>query len=128
MTLARFLAAERLHEEGLLGELRARLEVYDDGSRVARLRAPAHVRVETDPPGAALTLARYREDAAGRLVEGDRAPLTAAGDRRELEPGSYLIVAKAPGRYPTRYPFLVAAAKKPRCASFSPGRPTCPTE
>jgi eukaryotic-like serine/threonine-protein kinase len=106
VTLARFLAAERLHEEGLLRELRARLEVYDDGSHVARLRAPAHVRVETDPPGAALTLARYREDSAGRLVEGDRAPL-AAGDRRELEPGSYLIVAKAPERYPTRYPFLV---------------------
>jgi formylglycine-generating enzyme required for sulfatase activity len=64
------------------------------------------VRVETDPPGAALTLARYREDASGRLVEADRAPL-AAGGPRELEPGSYLIVAEAPGRYGTRYPFLV---------------------
>ena len=106
VTLARLLAAERLHEQTLLRELRAELDVYDDGSRAARLRAPAHVRVETEPAGATLTLARYRPDAAGRLVEADRAPL-AASERRELEPGSYLIVAEAAGRYATRYPFLV---------------------
>ncbi len=106
VTFARLEAAERLHKRGLLRELRARLDMYDDGSRAAELRAPAHVRFETDPPGAALTLARYREDPLGRLVEQDRATLPRAG-RRELEPGSYLITAEAPERYPTRYPFLV---------------------
>jgi serine/threonine protein kinase/formylglycine-generating enzyme required for sulfatase activity len=106
VTLARLLAAERLHKEGLLRELRARLHVYDDGSRAASLRAPGHIRVETEPSGAALTLARYREDARGRLVESDRAPLV-AGTSRELEAGSYLIVADAPDRATTRYPFVV---------------------
>ena len=106
VTLARLLAAERLHKRGLLRELRSRLDVYDDGSRVARLRAPAHVRIETDPPGASLTLARYREDSSRRLVEADPRPFVTA-DRRELEPASYLIVAQAPGRDTTRYPFLV---------------------
>jgi formylglycine-generating enzyme required for sulfatase activity len=84
----------------------AELEVYDDGSRLARLRAPGHVTARTEPPGAAMTLARYREDDAGRLVETDAAPL-APDERRVLPPGSYLITAEAPGRYPTRYPFLV---------------------
>jgi formylglycine-generating enzyme required for sulfatase activity len=106
VTLARLLAAERLHNAALVRELRGQLAVFDDGSRAARLHAPGHVRVETDPPGASLTLARYREDPSGRLVEGDAAPLV-AGVARELEPGSYLIVAEAPARYPTRYPLLV---------------------
>ena len=53
-----------------------------------------------------MTLARYREDDAGRLVETDAVPL-APDDRRALEPGSYLITAEAAGRYATRYPFLV---------------------
>ncbi len=113
VTLARLLAAERAHDRSLVQELRARLDVYDDGSRAAQLRAPAHVRVETEPPGATLTLARYREDAARNLIESDRAPLT-AGDRRELEPGSYLIVAEAPGRYTTRSPFVVRRGEESR--------------
>ena len=106
VTLARVLAAERLHEDASLRELRARLDVYDDGSRAASLRVLAHVRTSSEPPGAVLTLARYREDAAGRLIETDRAPL-ATGVSIPLEAGSYLIVAEAPDRYTTRYPFLV---------------------
>jgi formylglycine-generating enzyme required for sulfatase activity len=106
VTLARLLAAERLYKKTLLGALGAELDVYDDGSRRARLHAPAHVTARTDPPGAAMTLARYREDDAGRLVETDAAKM-APDDRRALEPGSYLIKAEAAGRYPTRYPLLV---------------------
>jgi formylglycine-generating enzyme required for sulfatase activity len=106
VTLARLLAAERLHKKTLLGALGAELDAYDDGSRRARLHAPGHVTARTDPPGAAMVLARYREDDAGRLVETEAAPL-APDERRALEPGSYLIMAEAAGRYPTRSPFLV---------------------
>jgi formylglycine-generating enzyme required for sulfatase activity len=106
VTLARLVSAERLHNDPLLRELRPLLGLHDDGSRAAWLGAPAHVRVQSDPPGARLTLARYREDAARRLVETDRAPLE-EGVTRELEAGSYVIVAEAPGRYGTRYPFVV---------------------
>ncbi len=110
VTLARLLAAERRHQGAFLRELRARLDVYDDGSRAALLRAPAHVRVVTRPAGATLTLARYRED-AGHLVEADRAPI-AADTPRDLEAGSYLIVASAPDHVTTRYPFLVGRGEE----------------
>ena len=124
VTLARFLAAERLHDEISSESCALRLDVYDDGSRAAQLRAPAHVRVETEPPGATLTLARYREDAARSSIESDRTPLT-AGDRRELEPGSYLIVAEAPGRYTTRYPFRRSSRRREPVADRPPpARPT----
>ena len=103
---ARLLAAERRHENALASSLRSRLGLYDDGTRAARLRAPGRVDVETDPPGASLTLARYREDSAGRLVEADAAPLP-AGVSRELEPGSYVLHAAMADRYPTTYPFVV---------------------
>ena len=106
VTYSRLLAAERLHKSALLQELRARLGLYDDGSRAARLRAPGRVRAVTSPKSATMQLARYREDARGHLVEADPMPFEAERPR-ELEPGSYLIVAQAPGRYTTRYPFLV---------------------
>src|SRR6185437_15730879 len=102
----RLLAAERLHKRTLVGPLMAELALHDDGSRRDRLRALAHVTARTDPPGATMVLARYREDDAGRLVEADLGPL-APDESRTLEPGSYLVRAEAPGRYPTRYPFLV---------------------
>jgi formylglycine-generating enzyme required for sulfatase activity len=105
VTLARLLAAERRHDVAFLRELRARLDVYDDGSRATLLRAPGHIRVVTEPPGAVLTLARYRED-AGHLVEANSVALPAEVPR-ELEAGSYLIVATAPNRVTTRYPVLV---------------------
>ena len=108
MTLLRLLAAERLHRDGLFRELFARLEAYDDGSRARRLRAPTRVRLETDPPEASLTLARYREDAARKLVAADGDPSKLSpGAELELEPGSYLILALARDRYTTRYPFVV---------------------
>jgi formylglycine-generating enzyme required for sulfatase activity len=104
--LARLLAAERAHQDALASSLEGRLGLYDDGSRAARLRAPGRVRVETVPPGATLTLARYREDAAGHRVEADLADLT-PGASRDLAPGSYVLHAVRAGSYPTTYPFVV---------------------
>lgn len=119
VVFARVLSAERTHAQALLPELRARLTLYDDGTRAARLRAPGAVSAQTDPPGAALVLSRYRDRGDGHLVESDAAPF-AAGERRTLEAGSYLLAAKAPGRAETRYPFTVARGEERQLAIALP--------
>jgi formylglycine-generating enzyme required for sulfatase activity len=111
VVLERLLAAERLNRSSLVGELRAQLALYDDGSRLARLQAPARVRVETEPAGAALTLSRYRETPQGDLVESDPIAFEHGSERR-LEPGSYLLVARLPDRYLTRYPFFLVRGEE----------------
>jgi formylglycine-generating enzyme required for sulfatase activity len=113
VTFARLLAAERAQKPALAATLRSQLGLHDDGTRAARLRAPGRVRVESEPPGAAMTLARYVEDAAGRLVESDPAPLAAA-TLTELVAGSYLVLAEAPGRSATRYPFALKRGEERR--------------
>jgi formylglycine-generating enzyme required for sulfatase activity len=111
VVLERLLAAERLHRSRLSSELRAQLALYDDGSRLARLQAPDRVRVETEPAGAALTLSRYRETPEGDLVESDPIPIQDGSERR-LAPGSYLLVARQPDRYLTRYPFFLVRGEE----------------
>jgi serine/threonine protein kinase/formylglycine-generating enzyme required for sulfatase activity len=103
---ARAIAAERMHDGPLFAELSGRLGVHDDGSRVARVFAAGRVKMETDPPGAAMVLSRYRDRGDGHLVEDDAAQVE-EGSSRDLPPGSYLLVATLPGRYTTRYPFKV---------------------
>jgi formylglycine-generating enzyme required for sulfatase activity len=107
----RLLAAERLHHEAVAGELRARLSVYDDGSRAARLAEPARVLLRATPSPVAITLTRFEEDGTGRLVESAPLPF-AAGREDQLPSGSYLLLARAPGRYPTRYPFVVSRGER----------------
>jgi formylglycine-generating enzyme required for sulfatase activity len=111
VVLERLLAAERRHRSRLSGELRAQLALCDDGSRLARLQAPARVRVETEPTGAALTLSRYRETPEGDLVESDSIAIQDRSERR-LEPGSYLLVARLPDRVLTRYPFFLVRGEE----------------
>ena len=120
VTLQRLLAAERLHHHALRRELRARLDLHDDGARAAGLRAQGRVHVVADPPDATLTLARYREDAGGKIVESDRAPLTPGPADLSLEPGSYLIVAESRGRATTRYPLLVRRGENPTASIVLP--------
>jgi formylglycine-generating enzyme required for sulfatase activity len=108
---ARWLAAERVHHDELMGELAARLGEYDDGSRVGRLSAPARVRFEADPPDSALVLSHYAEDGARHLVAEGVEPIR-PGEARELPAGSYLLVASHPGRLETRYPFAVARGEE----------------
>jgi formylglycine-generating enzyme required for sulfatase activity len=126
-TFERLLAAERLYKKSLVGALGADLDVYDDGSRRARLREAGHMTATTDPPGAKLLLARYREDDARRLVETDAASV-APDERRVLEPGSYVLTAEADGRAPVRYPFLLRRGEEsvlrivlPRAEDVPPG-------
>jgi eukaryotic-like serine/threonine-protein kinase len=122
------LLAERDHKHDLARELGARLAlVDDDGSRRARLDEHAHLRVTTVPPGARVLLHPVRVDAAGRRVE-DEGRAIVEGAPLELEPGSYLLEASAPGRYSTRLPVLLGRAQDehielplPPSAAIPPG-------
>jgi serine/threonine protein kinase/formylglycine-generating enzyme required for sulfatase activity len=109
-----FLATEREHQPELASELLARLGgVDDDGSRRARLAAPARLRVATLPPEAEVHLRRVRFGADGRAHEEELSSL----DRDatvDLEPGSYVLAASAAGRYPTRYPVLLSRGQDVR--------------
>jgi formylglycine-generating enzyme required for sulfatase activity len=107
LTYRWLLAAERDHDADLVRDLTARLAALDDdGSRRARLAAPAHLRVKADPPGARVVLHAVHVDAELRRVEDEGHPI-ALGASLELAPGSYVLAASAPGRYPTRLPVLL---------------------
>jgi serine/threonine protein kinase/formylglycine-generating enzyme required for sulfatase activity len=109
-----FLAAEREHQPELARELLARLvAVDDDGSRRARLAAPARLHVATLPPGAEVHLRRVRFGADGHAHEEELSSLDRDGTV-DLEPGSYVLAASAAGRYPTRYPVLLSRGQDVR--------------
>ena len=104
----RILHAERRNQRALGEELLQRLDVYDTGGRFRKLLdAPAKVHLETDPPGADVSLGRY-EAAGGRTTLG---PARALGptplDATGLAPGSYLLTLRAPGRVEVRYPVML---------------------
>jgi eukaryotic-like serine/threonine-protein kinase len=104
------IAAERDHEPEVARDLAARLaEVDDDGSRRARLAAPAHLRVTTAPSGARVVLHQVTIDADGRSLEDEGREIE-LGASLELGAGSYVLDASASGRYATRYPLLLARA------------------
>ena len=104
------IAAERDHEPEVARDLAARLaEVDDDGSRRARLAAPAHLRVTTVPSGARVVLHQVTIDAEGRSVEDEGREIE-LGAPLALAAGSYLLDARAPGRYGARYPLLLGRA------------------
>jgi formylglycine-generating enzyme required for sulfatase activity len=106
VTIASLERALRRGRAGEAATLRARLALYDDGLRAARLDAPAELRVTSRPEGARFTLFAYRHDPADHLVAEEIGPL-ADGETRSLRPGSYLITAELAGRYPTRMPFVL---------------------
>jgi formylglycine-generating enzyme required for sulfatase activity len=112
VTVASLLAAER-RRPALVPALRSRLALYDDGSRAARLDAPARLSVDSEPSGAELTLRRYLEGDDHRLAAGAARAL-AAGAEVTLPPGSYLVTAASPGRYPTRAPVVLARGAEVR--------------
>jgi len=111
LTYRWLLAAERDHDTDVARDLAARLaQLDDDGSRRARLAAPAHLRVTTDPPGAAVLLHAVGVQADGRRVE-DEGHAIELGKSIALPPGSYVLSASAPRRYSTRFPVLLGRAQ-----------------
>ena len=102
----RAAVAERNHFLGNRDELLARVWLLDPhGVYRRRWFAPAMLSVQSDPPGAAVTLVpideQHREHGEARRELGP-APLRDI----ELEPGAYLLRLGQPGRLEVRYPIL----------------------
>jgi formylglycine-generating enzyme required for sulfatase activity len=108
------LLAERDHHPELARDLRARLALIDDdGSRRARLAAKARLHVKVSPPDAEVRLARFRIGDDGRRV-ADASRRVAPSAVIDLDAGSYLLTASAPGRYTTHFPVLLDRADDAR--------------
>ncbi len=102
---ARFEEAETSGDTEDQAYFRRRVLAYDDGGRFAALLAGVGaVSLRTDPPGATVTAARF--DVGGlvwNLVEERPLGFTPLVEV-PLDPGSWLLTVRAPGRAPMRYP------------------------
>lgn len=113
LRLARVLDAHaRLAEEtgsGDLDPLLARLGLHDPEIR-RQWDEPVSIEVETSPPGARISLERYRRD-GDSILEAESVDATAnmrAPWRGHLAPGSYVIVVHEDEHHAAaRYPLLV---------------------
>jgi formylglycine-generating enzyme required for sulfatase activity len=93
------LLARELHRHEQARALAAQLERRDDGGRRgAALRRPATLAVSIVPVTASIALERYREDpASSRRVALPVSGAPPPGVAATLPPGSYRLVARAPG-------------------------------
>jgi serine/threonine protein kinase/formylglycine-generating enzyme required for sulfatase activity len=119
--------ADQAHRAAQRDELLQRLGLYDHGGeRRHRWDAPAHLAVESVPPGAHVAVFRFTpsptsgfHDAPSGLAPGapdlpgqtllklrDLGP--APIPDLTLEPGSYLLTLALPDHAPVRYPILLA--------------------
>ena len=105
---ARVLLSDQLRDDAMSEEIIARLRLHDkNGRRTDELEAPAKIKIETEPPGALVSLARYEQDDAGHLVLGERTTLgrsPLAG--LEVAPGSYRAELSILGYEDVLLPFL----------------------
>ncbi|XXY54031.1 SUMF1/EgtB/PvdO family nonheme iron enzyme [Sorangium sp. So ce269] len=118
----RAVAADRRGDITLRDELLQRMTTYDpDGARRQRWNTPAEVAIETDPPGADITIERYESDAEGRrqLVDQRRLGSTPLAPLA-LPQGSYLLTCEARNRTIVRYPFLVRRGESLRLSVTLP--------
>ena len=119
-------------KRGLLAhrdELVRRLRVYDPaGAAYRHLTGPVALHLGSTPPGAEVSLTRYRQDAQGRRSESSPRPLGPTPlAEPEVEQGSYILTLTAPERLPVRYPLLVGREavrlhiELPRLGAVPPG-------
>lgn len=107
--LARAELAERRGEMSRVAELVERVALYDeDGERMARWNVPAHLSVETTPPGATIELLEYHLDGLRRRMPSEpRALGTSPLADHELPQGSYRLEVTVEGRPPVLYPVVL---------------------
>jgi eukaryotic-like serine/threonine-protein kinase len=108
ITFERIELADRSHRRDDRSELATRLALYDDGTFERRLAAPALLEAAIEPAGATVVLA---SDATERPV---------AAGTVEVAPGSYVLVARAPGRATVRASVLLRAGERQRVAFALP--------
>ena len=105
----RALAAERAEKTEERDELVERFTLYDaQGALAKRWKAPAHLAIDTDPPGAEASLFRFDPAAERRLalVPARELGATPVADVT-LDRGSYIVELTAEGRVPVRSALLV---------------------
>lgn len=104
---SRFREAEERMDRPMAQVYRALVERFHDGRYARELDGKGSVRIEVFPKDAELTLHRLVEEDLV-LVDGPGRPL-GRGDVRidEIEMGSYVLVARADGHEPARYPVAI---------------------
>src|SRR5262249_35038534 len=106
----RALTAEGLRQIAQRDDLLARLFLYDREGAYRRLwQAPAVLRVDTTPPGAAV---RATLSAGGPGRPRQEAALGRAPLRAALAPGLYDLTLTLPGREAVRYPVLLGRGEE----------------
>ena len=123
--MARMVQAEADGTGGEAAYHRARLETFDDGSRVVALGRGGTLRIEGQPARATARLAQL-EEIDRRRVPGDWRPIDAAGEAIDLESGSYQIEIAAPGRATARYALRIDRGSIQRLAPRLPERAAVP--
>jgi formylglycine-generating enzyme required for sulfatase activity len=112
--LERALLAEHDRRIAQRDELVQRLALYDeDGERMRRWNAPAHLEVTSTPPGAAVALFRFVPSERGKLQEVPvgalgRTPLAGV----EVGQGSHLMTFAMEGRAAVRLPLLLSRGER----------------
>jgi formylglycine-generating enzyme required for sulfatase activity len=120
LTRAQLERAEQWHEpEALQAELRDRLEIYAP-DQAALFHAPAKLHLSISPPGAALAIARYVFDHAGRATLGEFKEQGMATSELSLEPGSYVLRFSRDGLATTRLPVLAGHGESRQLAVTLP--------
>ena len=76
---------------------------HDTGFYKQLMSAQSSLKVTTDPEGASLFIHRYEQKDRRRVLSEGR-PLGTAPVKVELEPGSYVVIAKAEGFRDVRFP------------------------
>ncbi|MBI4601849.1 MAG: SUMF1/EgtB/PvdO family nonheme iron enzyme, partial [Planctomycetes bacterium] len=134
--LERLRAAEETGDRQAAAFYEQLVRQHHGGRYAVELEGEGLLRLETDPPGARVTLSRY-EERGPLLVETPPEPIGATPLERRLPRGSYLLVLERPGSEDVRYPFLLercarheervrlpAAGSIPEGFVYVPGGPT----
>ncbi len=79
---------------------------HDDGRYAAILSSCAWISLQSDPPGAEVIACRWSARDRVLVAEGVRSLGSSPLSRVELEPGSWLLIVRCPGRRDTRLPVM----------------------
>ncbi|MBI4602588.1 MAG: protein kinase [Planctomycetes bacterium] len=102
----RLLAAEERCDREAASLYQGLVAQYDDGRHRIELEGRTPIKLESDPRGAGVLLARY-EERGPLLIETGHEPVGETPLERRLPRGSYLAVLRKPGFSEVRYPFLL---------------------
>jgi eukaryotic-like serine/threonine-protein kinase len=132
--------AEVLFERAELAELEFRrddvtrhvatLEVVDtSGEQLRRWRQPGALSLNTDPPGARLSLERFETTGGDRIAAVAIASnLSSPVVDRSLPPGSYRLHIETSGRTDAWYPFVITRGEKVTAAVALPSLSETPAD